>query len=151
MTDGNLYLDDRGRYMGTYCISWGGAPEVEMDSTYFDDRMYLVENSLEALKSIVEVSLNRNIHVVGMIFPQNPRYKETGAFGRYGMRRSLAKSLIDRFHEFETIYPNFTLLDENKMGNHDYSDSEAVDADHLCSQATPKITYRLDSLLRTLK
>ena len=151
VTDGNLYLDDRGRYMGTYCISWGGTPEVEMDSTYFDDRMYLVENSLEALKSIVEVSLNRNIHVVGMIFPQNPRYKETGAFGRYGMRRSLAKSLIDRFHEFETIYPNFTLLDENKMGNHDYSDSEAVDADHLCSQATPKITYRLDSLLRTLK
>ena len=99
VTDGNLYLDDRGRYMGTYCISWGGTPEVEMDSTYFDDRMYLVENSLEALKSIVEVSLNRNIHVVGMIFPQNPRYKETGAFGRYGMRRSLAKSLIDRFHE----------------------------------------------------
>ena len=150
VTDSNLYLEDRGRYMGTYCISWGEA-EVEVDSTYFDDRMYLVENSLEALKSIIEVALNRNIHVVGMIFPQNPMYKKTGAFGRYGMRRSLAKSLIERFHEFETIYPNFSLFDENKMGNHDYSDSEAVDADHLCSQATSKISYRLDSLLKTLK
>ena len=98
---------------------------MEHDSTYFDGRMYLIENSLEALKSIIEMSLNRNIYVVGMIFPQNPRFKETGAFGRYGMRRSLAESLIKQFQEYEKVYSNFVLLDENKMGNHDYSDDES--------------------------
>ena len=151
IADSSIYLDDRGRFLGTVCSSWDNPPKVEHDSTYFDDRMYLIENSLEALKSIIEMSLNRNIYVVGMIFPQNPRFKETGAFGRYGMRRSLAESLIKQFQEYEKVYSNFVLLDENKMGNHDYSDDEAVDSDHLCYNGSHKITTRLDSVLRTLK
>ena len=151
IADSSIYLDDRGRFLGTVCSSWDNPPKVEHDSTYFDDRMYLIENSLEALKSIIEMSLNRNIYVVGMIFPQNPRFKETGAFGRYGMRRSLADSLIKQFKEYEKVYSNFILFDENKMGNHDYSDDEAVDSDHLCYNGSHKITTRLDSVLRTLK
>ena len=135
----------------SYCITWGDPPAIDADSTYFDDKMYLIENSLDALKNIIEICLNRNIYVVGMIFPQNPRYKETGIFGRYGMRRSLARSLINQFHELAQIYPNFTLFDENKMGAHDYTDMEAVDSDHLCYNGTPKITARLDSVLKSLK
>ena len=93
----------------------------------------------------------RGIYVVGMIFPQNPRYKESGAFGRYGMRRSMAMSLIDQFQKYETEYSNFRFFDENKMGDHDYTDDEALDTDHLCYKAAPKITSRLDSLLKTLE
>ncbi|WP_405342466.1 TIGR02171 family lipoprotein [Fibrobacter sp.] len=151
VTEAQSYLEDRGRYTATYCITWGDPPAIDADSTYFDDKMYFIENSLDALKNIIEICLNRNIYVVGMIFPQNPRYKDTGIFGRYGMRRSLAKSLIDQFHELERIYPNFTLFDENKMGAHDYTDMEAVDSDHLCYNGAPKITARLDSVLKSLK
>ena len=151
VADDSVYLDDRGRFTGTYCIWWGDHAEIELDSTYYDDKMYLVENSLDALKNIIEMAQERDIYVVGMIFPQNPMYKETGAFGRYGMRRSLATSLIEQFHDMEETYPNFTLLDENKMGNHDYTDMEAVDSDHLCYNGAPKITARLDSVLKTLK
>lgn len=151
VTEDYLYLDDRGRFTGTVCMSWGNPPAIDFDSTYYDGKMYPIENSLEALKKIIEICLNRNIYVVGMIFPQNPMYKETGTFGRYGMRRSLATSLIKQFQEYEMIYPNFKLFDENKMGDHDYTDDEAVDSDHLCYNAAPKITGRLDSLLKTLK
>ena len=151
MAEDYTYLDDRGRYTKTYCIWWGDPVEIELDSTFYDDKMDLIDNSLDALKDIIEMAKDKDIQVVGVIFPQNPKYKETGAFGRYGMRRSLAKSLIDQFHKMEKKNKNFTLLDENKMGDHDYTDQEAVDFDHLCYNGVPKITARLDSVLRTLK
>ena len=59
--------------------------------------------------------------------------------------------LNKQFKELEKTYSNFTLFDENKMGDHDYTDNEAVDSDHLCGNAVPKITSRLDSVLKTLK
>ena len=145
------FLQDRGRFTDTYCVAWGDTPEFSVDSTYFDDKTYLVKDCLSALKEIIELAQERGIFVVGMIFPQNPKYKETGAFGRYGMRRSMAMSLIEQFQKYETEYSNFRLLDENKMGNHDYTDDEALDSDHLCYKAAPKITSRLDSLLKTLE
>ena len=151
VADSKPFLQDRGRYTNSYCVAWGDPPEFSVDSTYFDDKIYLIKDCLSALKEIIELAQERDIYVVGMIFPQNPRYKESGAFGRYGMRRSMAMSLIDQFQKYETEYPNFRLLDENKMGNHDYTDDEALDNDHLCYKAVPKITSRLDSLLKTLE
>ena len=151
VADSKPFLQDRGRYTESYCVAWGDTPEFSVDSTYFDDHIYLVPGSLSALREIIELAQERGIYVVGMIFPQNPKYKESGAFGRYGMRRSMAMSLIDQFQKYETEYPNFRLLDENKMGDHDYTDDEALDNDHLCYKAVPKITSRLDSLLKTLE
>ena len=93
----------------------------------------------------------QDVYVVGLILPQNPKYKETGAFGRYGLRRSLAKKIIEQISEYTTQYSNFALLDENKMGEHDYTDDGALDFDHLCGVGALKITSRVDSLLKTLK
>ena len=151
MVEYDRYFGDRGRFMANECKSWGDTVEITLDSTYYDDKMYLIENSFEALESIIEKAKEHDVHVVGLIMPQNPKYKETGAFGRYGLRRSLAKTLIERIAQYETTYSNFTLLDENKMGEHDYTDEEALDFDHLCSAGAPKITSRVDSLLKTLK
>ena len=151
MVEYDRYFGDRGRFMANECKSWGDTVEITLDSTYYDDKMYLIENSFEALESIIEKAKEHDVHVVGLIMPQNPKYKETGAFGRYGLRRSLAKTLIERIAQYETTYSNFTLLDENKMGEHDYTDEEALDFDHLCAAGAPKITSRVDSLLKTLK
>ena len=43
------------------------------------------------------------------------------------------------------------LLDENKMGAHDYTDNMAKDTDHLSEAGAEQLTHRLDSLLRTLE
>ena len=94
---------------------------------------------------------SKNVHVVGVIFPQSPAYKSTGAFGRYGLRRSKAKVLLDSLKGLETEYANFSLMDENKFGNHDYGNDVALDYDHLCYRGAAKISVRLDSLLRTLE
>lgn len=148
--EGFMYTTDRGRLLGLPCNSWGD-PIIEADSTIYDKNPELIENSFSALESIIKKAADKKIQVVGMILPQNPKYKETGAYGRHGMRRSTAAKLIKRINNLSKEYPNFTLLDENKMGDHDYSKKIAHDSDHLCSEGTYKITAKLDSVLQTLK
>ena len=45
-------------------------------------------------------------------------------------------------------FDNFILMDENKMGFHDYVDSMAQDCDHLNQLGAKQLTARLDSLLK---
>ncbi len=144
------YLSDRGSYTKSGCGSWGENPVIEADSTLYDDKPYLIENSFDVLKSLVKQAADRDIKVVGIIFPQSPAYKETGAFGRYGLRRSEAEKLIKRLENLSKDYPNFVLMDENKMGDHDYDDDKAVDEDHLCYGGQLQITERLNQLLLSL-
>ncbi|PWJ71668.1 MULTISPECIES: TIGR02171 family protein [unclassified Fibrobacter] len=148
--DAILYTYDRGRHTPSACGSWGTVPEIEIDSTYMDDGGYL-KNSLEVLEDIIKKCEERNISVVGVIFPQSPAYAKSGAFGRYGLRRSVAKSLIEKIDGFSKTYTNFVLMDENKMGNHDYGNEMAVDFDHLCAEGIPQITERLNSILLGLE
>ena len=88
--------------------------------------------------------------VIGVITPQNPRYKETGTFGYRGLRRSEAAVSIKNLKQLRDTYPNFILMDENNMGNHDYSDDMAADTGHLSYAGAVKLTARLDSLIKAL-
>ena len=86
----------------------------------------------------------------GVIFPQSPEYKETGAYGKHGMRRSHAIKLIEEVQDLERKYDNFYLMDENKMGDHDYVDSLAYDSDHLNALGAEQMTARIDSVLKSM-
>ena len=48
------------------------------------------------------------------------------------------------------VYSNFILVDENKMGNHDYTDIMGYDNSHISDYGTQQLTHRLDSLVHTL-
>ena len=147
----SVYAGDHGRAFMN-CSSWGGdIPEISVDSLVYDSLPELIENNFFTLQKMVQIANERDIYVVGVIFPQNPAYQNTGAYGRYGLRRSRAAKLIERFKKLENEYSNFILMDENKMGNHDYPDSLAMDFDHLCDAGAKRLSARLDSLLRTLK
>ena len=99
---------------------------------------------------MIEECKNKNITFIGVITPQSPHYKNTGTFGKYGIRRSEAPALIKEIADLQDKYPNFILMDENKMGNHDYTDEMAHDEDHLAPKGADQLTKRLDSLIRTL-
>jgi len=88
--------------------------------------------------------------VIGVIFPQSPAYKETGSYGRYGIRRSIAIEMIDSLRVIENKYSRFHLMDENKGGDHDYTDAMALDYDHLSALGAVQLTVRLDSLLKII-
>ncbi|SIN82975.1 TIGR02171 family protein [Fibrobacter sp. UWB11] len=130
---------------------WQGSP-IYVDSTYMDiANKHPTDMLLEEVEAFIQEAKEHNIFIIGVIFPQSPGYKETGAFGRYGLRRSVAKEMIEKIQKYEEKYSNFKLMDENKMGNHDYEDIDALNCDHLSDTGAKKLTNRLDSLIKALK
>ena len=130
---------------------WQGSP-VYVDSTYMDAEEPNPDKMLTAeIEDFIKEAESKNLYLIGIIFPQAPGYKETGAFGCYGLRRSVAEKMIKRIRKYEEKYPHFILMDENKMGEHDYDDDMAFNSDHLSYKGAEKLTKRLDSLIQTLK
>ena len=119
------------------------------DSTWSDSRAYAKD--MDRLKSLIEYAKEKDVVLIGVVFPQSPYYKTTGSYGRHGMRRSTADSLISVLHEWGEKYSNFVFMDENKMGDHDYTDEMAYDYDHLSYVGGQKITRKLDSLIQSMK
>ena len=130
---------------------WGPAT-VEFDSSWGGEvGDAKIKWNLERIRDFIIRMQSKNVQIVGVVFPQNPMYRETGSWGRYGPRRSKAMALLDSLNRYQREYPHFHLLDENKNGYHDYGDDCAMNTDHLSIQGASKVTLRLDSLLRTLK
>ena len=130
---------------------WQGS-EILGDSTYMDSFNKNPANMLlEQIEDLIQEAQKHNIILIGIIYPQSPDYRKTGAFGRYGLRRSVAKEMIDKIKKYEEKYPLFKLMDENKMGDHDYGDEMASDYDHLSYKGAEQVTARLDSVIQTLK
>ena len=131
--------------------SWGPAT-VDADSNW--NRSYgesKLQWNLERLRDFLAKTSSKNVKTIGVIFPQNPGYRETGSFGRYGPRRSEVMDIMDSLNRYQKEYPHFILMDENKSGYHDYPDKCALNTDHLSIQGASILTLRLDSLLQTLK
>jgi uncharacterized protein (TIGR02171 family) len=129
---------------------WGKNAQVLRDSINSDEELRLSE-AMTTLENIIHIASASDVNVVGVIIPLAPKYRESGAYGRYGLRRSRAKTLIEKIKDFENKYSNFRLFDENKFGFHDYDDSMAANWDHLSSLGAVQFTPRLDSLLHTLE
>ena len=139
-------LFHRGTYVGI-AHGWGPNPSILGDSTWNEQEPEFFDASLSVLEDIVKTARDSGIVVVGIIFPQNPAYATTGSFGRYGLLRSEAPSLIARVASLADKYDNFRLVDENKMGEHEYNSSMAENDDHLSKSGARILSRRLDSLL----
>ena len=134
------------------CRGWDSeAIAVLRDSVFSTQGMAHLDSMMDELIRIVEKASSRGIYVIGIIFPQAPQYRETGSFGLYGLQRSVVPQKIARLDSLAKANDHFILMDENKMGNHDYTNAQAFNRDHLCSAGAKKMSTRLDSLLRTLK
>ncbi|WP_295069755.1 hypothetical protein [uncultured Fibrobacter sp.] len=127
-----------------------GEPKVWTDSLWLNRFPNLYYDNFNLLKTMIEECEAREIYIIGVIFPQNPAYKNTGAFGFHGIQRSKASALIKELADLHDEHPNFVLMDENKMGEHDYTDDMAFDCNHLAHEGAIQMTKRLDSLLQTL-
>lgn len=125
--------------------------EVLGDSVWTEPQKIFLDEALGRLARIVDRAGEKGIKVIGIIFPQAPQYRETGSFGAYGIQRSYAAEKIAWLDSLAKAKPNFYLMDENKMGFHDYVDDEAENQDHLSSKGAAKLTARLDSLLRKIE
>ena len=144
----NKHRPTRG-FLADVAHGWG-EPAVTTDSNWLDENFEIYQSNFNEFAQLLETCNENGITVIGVITPQNPRYNETGAFGRAGLRRSDMPKLIQEIADLNITYPNFILMDENNMGNHDYTDDMANDTDHLSEAGAAKLTHRLDSLIKTL-
>ena len=120
---------------------------IEGDSTWSDNKENY-ERNMNKLQDLIKIATEKGILVVGIVFPQSPYYRETGSFGRHGMRRSVADSLLTEMKKWMNGNPFFKLLDENKMGEHSYGDYCAYDYDHLSSDGALMLIKKLNVLMK---
>lgn len=136
-------------FEGLESNGWGEA-KIWTDSMWVSKRRDLYDASVVLLKEILAVAQAHNVRVLGIIFPQNPLYANTGSYSFHGIQRSLAPTLIQELADLNKVYPNFTLMDENKMGMHDYTDDMAYDNNHLSATGAVQMTSRIESALAAM-
>src|SRR5574344_1129663 len=147
----NLYTRNQGAFFEP-SESWRDFPPlIAYDTLWAEEQPELIEQGKEYVLDLIKETENHGIKLIGIIFPQSPHYKKTGTFGRYGMSRSQAEKIIAWLNQVQKEYNHFILMDENKMGNHDYTDEMAFDYDHLSVIGATQLSSRLDSLLHTLE
>ena len=151
--DPELEFSARGNYLYKVDGSWddGGGAEVMYDSVFTDLELKNLEKYVGYIENMALFCSMHGVHFVGVVFPQAPQFKETGSFGIYGIKRSLVEKLLERFRKREKEDPYFHLMDENKMGYHDYTDDMAQDSDHLNYRGARQLTERFVQLLRTFE
>ena len=143
-------LPNRG-YRGQACNGWSDSlPTVKGDSGWYSIDPSPFNQSLEKLKKMAKLAAEKNIYVIALETPQNPAYKNTGAYGIDGILRSEAPALLKKIQNISKDYPNFIFMDENKMGDHDYTSEMAYDDSHLGYLGAEKLSLRVDSLIKTL-
>ena len=126
-------------------------PSMRGDSTWGSSDMDAFNKNVNLLQKIAQIAEQKKFYVIALETPQNPAYQNTGAYGRNGILRSKVPDMIKAIQDISNDYPHFIFMDENKMGNHDYTSEMAHDDDHLGSVGAEKLSRRLDSLIQFLE
>lgn len=147
--DSTNYVNTRG-LLKLEAHGWGGEPNVMRDSMMSTWEMNLYNDVTDSLAEFIDSTRNSGVTVIGIVYPQSPKYANTGSFGLHGTQRSVAMETIAYFDSLAQVYPHFVMMDENKFGMHDYTDDMAYDFDHLSELGAEYLSVRLDSLIRSL-
>ena len=143
------FMPTRG-YHVVECADWD-EPTTDYDINWYSQNPALLIGNMQRLGTIIESAGEKGVTVIGIVFPQNPRYKDTESYGRYGLTHAEAEIVVGAIADYQEQYSNFILMDEHRMGNHDYIPDMASNMDHLCKKGANHLTARLDSLLGTLE
>ena len=98
-------------------------------------------------KVLAQTLAARNMHLLVVNFPENPKYKQTDRIGYLGPYRTAFNQLSAWLKNLESQNPYFHFYDANMDGDHDYTDAEARDRMHLNYLGAKKISIRIDSLV----
>lgn len=107
-------------------------------------------NALDSLLVALHSMDSMGIQVLGVMYPQNSGFPAMNLYGRYGPDLEVAKLILEEIKTQTAQFPNFHLLDEYRLGNHDYTAAEARDYDHLGALGANKISARIDSAITAI-
>jgi hypothetical protein len=89
----------------------------------------------------------RGIHLLYVVHPMHPGFRDTPYYGPYGPRLEVARKILDSLKAMEKVSPYVHFYDAHNYGDHDYGDADASNSGHLGSAGAAKLTARIDSLV----
>lgn len=127
---------------------WGAAANsVDVASDSLDGAVFA--RNWSRLSGAVEFLADAGIHVVLVNFPVSPRFRATPRAGRWEPYWNTYHEILGRLKTLERKSDRIHFVDANLDGAHDYTDSDALDWDHLAMPGAIKLSRRLDSLIGT--
>ena len=132
------------------CNGWRGIPPPQSTDTTWTINSAVYKQNFESLKQLVFLLARKKIHFLIYITPESPYYQYTNFFGAYGPTRTTAVAVIKQLKALQDSTQYFHFYDGNNFGNHDYTDDEAFNQDHLCSVGAAKFSHRIDSVLHVI-
>jgi hypothetical protein len=141
--------DTSGFFHGS-CSGWGGQnPDISGDIGWtVEDSNYI--NNLAEFVNLIELLSSRQIHLLAIIFPESPFYKNTDHYLRAGPSWETGMAVVAQIKSLQNEYPYFHVYDAYANGNHDYMDEDAMNWNHLCPEGARKLTLRLDTLIDSI-
>jgi uncharacterized protein (TIGR02171 family) len=143
-------LDTLGLYRNA-CNGWGGqTPDHGAYPDYTtDDSVY--KANLALVKTFARTLAKRGIHFLLYLTPLSPYFENFGEFENGGPSLQTAAMIFNDLIALQDSIPGyFHFYDADKFGNHDYTDADAYDANHLCTDGAQKFSARLDSVVKTI-
>lgn len=145
-----LYSFHRGLYFST-TTGWGeDTPSMEGSIDWYKKSKKKFEYNLGLLKTVLGIAKEKGVVVVGVVFPQSPRYREKGAWGRYGLDESSADEIKDIVIGLYSEFPNFIVVDLHENGLHDFEYGDFANEDHLNLVGATKATWLIENHWKTL-
>lgn len=132
------------------CVGWGGDNPGTNGNANWDTTLIEYKRNLIIWEELISELNGLGINLLLYITPESPAFAEHNYSGVNGPSVDVGRQIVARFKEFENRYPFFHLYDANQFGNHDYSTSEFIDPDHLCTDGAAKFSKRIDSVMTTI-
>jgi enolase len=132
------------------CNGWGGPNPnlVGTASWTVNDSNYI--KNFAALVEMIKLLSAHKIHLLAINFPESPYYKSTDHYQGDGPSWETGRAVLAQVKDLENSYPFFHVYDAYDDSNHDYTDEDAANWNHLCPNGAKKLSIRLDSLIQTI-
>jgi formylglycine-generating enzyme required for sulfatase activity len=125
----------------------GGWGQPSIDKADYDFNDPIVQSNLNQLAALADSAAFRGVHLLIVSMPENPKYDSTPVIGRYGPGKATYGKVTAWINTLMQRNPFVHFYDANNYGNHDYTDAEAMDCNHLNYIGAIKFTRRVDSLV----
>ena len=131
-------------------LGWGVNPPPFYGTLDWNINNQNCQNNIKTILMISDTLRIKNIHWLMINFPVSPHYKNDTAYSPWGPTWATAREVLAVIKEIGSSNPYFHFYDANHDGEHDYSDEDATDENHLSMSGAAKLTTRLDSIIHTI-
>jgi formylglycine-generating enzyme required for sulfatase activity len=123
-----------------------GPPQIDKGDYSVGDPV--VQKSLASLAALGDSAAARGVHLIVVHVPENPQYSATGSVGRYGPGLATYDSIVAWLDSLALSNSFVHFYNANDYGNHDFTDVEAYDCNHLNYLGAQRFSAKIDSVVR---